>query len=135
MIEDAITELMRSVDIPRYATDEVNAYMDRLALADSTYWCWRRLNSDQNCPSGPDGHSIKGKFYGYTDDKGEPYSHPIPIEMLRRAGKIAAEFPDSGFFVSDYTSEQPDPFIMCWHPGMKNLDRIVFGVWDEPGFE
>lgn len=66
---------------------------------------------------------------GYTFND-RRYTKLIPIEHLRNMKKLADAFPELSFFVSDIVSD-PDPFIMCTtHDGW----RVVFGVWDEPGY-
>lgn len=136
LTEARIVEFMCDANIPRYDTDAVQAYMDRLAIAAGTNWCWKRLSAGQACPQGSDGYRLSWRiqYFGWTDPKGELYQRPVPVEMLRRADLLATRFPRLGFFVADYTDTQPDPFIMCWTRGMGDRDRIVFGVWDEPGF-
>jgi hypothetical protein len=67
---------------------------------------------------------------GFTHDRGGVYQKKIPIEHLRHMQSLSDAFPDLSFFASELDVD-PDPFIMCttfqgW--------RIVFGVWDEPGF-
>ncbi len=72
---------------------------------------------------------VDGETCGHTESG--PYQHPVPLAHLTHALAIKAAFPELEFFVSDYASVKPDPFIMCTH---HDGWRIVFGVWDEPGF-
>lgn len=60
------------------------------------------------------------------------YSRAIPIDMLRRAGQIKAQFKDAVFAVTDYQAVNPDPFISVTLPTFS--EPVIFGVWDEPGF-
>lgn len=68
-----------------------------------------------------------------------PYKHLVPLHALEKAGRIEAKFRDKvKFFVSDYTSPRPDPFIMV-RPAAENLGSVaeynlVFDFWNEPGF-
>ena len=73
---------------------------------------------------------LRHSFAGFTSDN-SPYKLAVPTVHLRHAAMLKAEFPGLNVFVSDYSVPLPDPFIMCTtHNGW----RIVFGVWDEPGF-
>jgi len=62
------------------------------------------------------------------------YTHPIPIDVLRKTQKIIKAFKEDTlhFYVSDYISPKPDPFVLCTTPFG---NTYVFAFWDEPGFD
>ena len=64
----------------------------------------------------------------------------IPLHALEKLKLIENEFGNQvSFYVSDYTSDVPDPFIMVVPKNINtNVDVkdyiIIFDMWDEPGF-
>jgi hypothetical protein len=76
-------------------------------------WYWRR-----QIPS--DGQISQGQ-----------YGLKVPYPVLLTAQKVAAAFPQVHFYVSDYESRNPDPFLAVTAVGMEFL---VIEHWDEPDF-
>ena len=70
---------------------------------------------------------------GHTAVRSGVYTKPIPLEHLKTTKLLIDQFPEMkglSFYVSELAHE-PDPFIMCTtHNGW----RVVFGMWDEPGY-
>jgi hypothetical protein len=107
-----------------------------------TFWCWRPLrNKDimENKIWGVDGWGMgcKHGFYTSKSPYCTPYPNLVPLKTLNLVSKLENRFGDDiKFFVSDYSSEKPDPFIMALininDGGSKNC--VIFDCWDEPGF-
>lgn len=71
-------------------------------------------------------------WHGSANDKNIMYDKLIPAHILKDVQKIENKFENKvKFFVSDYEVVNPDPFIMVT---ANNMNHIIFGVWDEPGF-
>ncbi len=135
MLQAQILRFLQREEMVTYNTERVARYMDSLVARERSLnpkseerllWCWRPLREQD-----------KGALVSHTDfwengaiDQGQ-YNLPVPMSALQIVAKIAAEFPDVHFYVSDYTSNQPDPFLAVTASGMH---FIVVDVWDEPGF-
>lgn len=81
------------------------------------------------------------RSHAYSMYEIAPYSHPIPLDILKRAAALQERFGDAvGFYASDYQTVdmRPDPFIAVAprgrRPAMSGDWYVVFGVWDEPGW-
>lgn len=127
---------------PIYDNDEVHAFMSKLAAERNEWFCWARLDRtaeseqlsrlewDREMRMAAFGHRITQKQHGQLVHT--PYSRPVPLNILKRAAAIRKKFGEEvGFYVSDYASVDPDPFIAVKRGGGP---LIIFGVWDEPGF-
>lgn len=109
---------------PIYDNDAVHGYMSMLAANDGKFFVWKRLGQGEVWPYGKRTH---GEFM--TD----PYQRAIPKNILSRAVSVKKAFGDKvAIYASDYAVEVPDPFI-CARIG--NGKHIIFGMWDEPGFQ
>ncbi len=128
-----VADFMWEHDIPMYLMDEVSAHMTAAAGKEKKQWYWRPLRQQDKDAWGAWGWGDvrKNDFFRGDEDCCALYQKAIPIEILRRVQTLVAEFPTLNFFVSDYGVWQPDPFIIAKNIGM---NRICFGVWDEPGF-
>lgn len=122
-------------NIPNYDNDAVNAYMDMLSARAGKRWAWLRLREQDRENPKKDSHLRRWdeQLCGFTS--ADVYQRLVPLEHLTNALTLSRRFPRLNFFVSDYAvlakDPEPDPFIMCTsHQGW----RVVFGVWDEPGF-
>lgn len=133
--------------LPYYANDAVKVYMDGLVGQlnsrrklvdhdgykrwegpDEVSWHWSRIDAT----SGIQEWTLSGGKIETQKWSRAGYSHAIPIDMLRRAGQIKAQFKDAVFAVTDYQAVNPDPFISVTLPTFS--EPVIFGVWDEPGF-
>lgn len=142
LLEEQLLRFLAEQKIPVYNYNEVHLYLKQKAKEQGKYYIWRPLR-EQDKPSGWHMSSQEGND-GDEDTFGEghgsyhngwdyrPYDKIIPIHILQRVKKIAEKFPSALFFVSDYAIPNPDPFIMVT---ALDVQRIVFGVWDEPAFE
>jgi hypothetical protein len=142
LLQEQLLRFLSEQSIPVYDYRAVDRYLTRIANAEQKIWRWRPLRERDttSCPSWA-GHAKKDlaqrEHYGHGGyDRGresQTYSRAVPIHILRRVKKIQDQFGNKvGFFVSDYASPNPDPFILVT---AAEVDRIIFGVWDEPGFE
>lgn len=116
-------EFASSENIPVYNTQAVSAYLWALARSKgkNVIWGWAPLSSSM--PNNT--HYSNGQYFSV-------YSKKVPVEALRVAAKIKAEYPDASFYVSEFTKMIPDPFMSVLIPGAE--EHIVFAVWDEPSY-
>jgi hypothetical protein len=107
-------------------------------------WCWRPLREKDIITEflwGWDRENCKFNdgFYSSKEWGCRPYERLVPIHALEKVAKIEAKFGDQvKFFVCDYDAPDADPFIMV-RPSKCNSGpsagyRLIFDVWDEPGF-
>lgn len=145
--------VLKKLDYPVYALQEVVAYMDSKAAMESKNrmgWYWRPLrnadlmlgeafgNSGRQNSSNPasDWYSGDSRF-GRT-----PYERLVPLHALKRIAAIEKISRDPvKFMVSDYALAEmithPDPFLMAVIPNARlhdGIGRFVIDFWDEPGF-
>ncbi len=60
------------------------------------------------------------------------YDRVVPFEVLKNVKLLTDKFGDKlKILISDFEVVNPDPFIIAT---ARNMDRVVFGVWDEPAF-
>lgn len=139
LLEEQLLRFLAESQIPIYDCDEVDAYLTQVAKKNNKFWIWKPLR-EKDKPNGwlwgghnNDGASAMRGHGSYRDEwEYRPYAKAVPIHILRRVKKIQDKFGDAvKFFVSDYADPRPDPFIMTTALDVK---RIIFGVWDEPGF-
>lgn len=138
-----LLEFFRAEGINLYDYDQVNKWLAaKKKEANATHWCWRPLREK-------DIVSMYGWGYAngdYTDGFYYPsqagcrlYDRLVPLHALEKVEKIKAKFGDRvKFFVSDYASPKPDPFIMvrttAYFTGTAAEYFLIFDAWDEPGF-
>jgi hypothetical protein len=113
--------------MPIYDTKNVDKFMDGIVAQKNYEAAQARRKSGGRGVLGGDVPVI-----GWKWAKLSAYKHAIPIDILKRAQAIKAEHPTAEFTVTDYEVVNPDPFISVTVDGCA---RIVFGVWDEPGFK
>ena len=144
LLEEQLKRFLVEQKIPTYNLAEVDKYLTHIARAENKFWIWRPLR-EKDTPQGwgwngrrdvsKGDEMYKGHGHGsYTNEwEYRPYDKAVPIHILRRVQKIQEKFgAEALFFVSDYAVPNPDPFIMVT---ALDVDRIVFGVWDEPTFD
>ena len=116
---------IRQNKIKTYKYEEVDKWL--INKAKGKNWYWRPLRE-------------KDKLDSFSNISCEIYDKLIPFHALKKLKIIGEEFGDQvSFFVSDYTSEMPDPFVMVVPKNVnKNVELesfiIIFDMWDEPGF-
>ena len=84
-------------------------------------WGWRPLR----------GSDVKGLTHEHP--LSGTYLHAIPFAVLTTIERLQGRLPHAKFFVSDYETELPDPFLMITHPTL-GLNGFVVERWNEPGF-
>lgn len=133
LLQRQVLQFLADEKMPVYDYDKVMAYLkvdlDKVNERRSSYEyfniAWAPLRDRDRFSGNPDNFS------------GSLYSRLIPVTVLKDVRRVEKKFEyidgDNRlrFFASDYTTLNPDPFVMVTSWGM---DRIVFGVWDEPGF-
>ncbi len=90
-------------------------------------WCWKPLRQSDE---GWTNYTSTAK-HGHLS--GQRYQGAVPLPMLRLVGRISKVFPEVHFYVSDYPSKKPDPFLMVSALGPFN--NLINGHWDEPDFK
>lgn len=162
LVRDQLLEFFEYEGIKRYDYAEVSRWMEKKREeAGIENWCWRPLRAkdvidDYQWGQPHDRHYVGGKLSLWrgeyvggkwvTQNDGfywknwcPPYDRAVPQHALELVARIEARFGDQvKFFVSDYASANPDPFIMV-RPAKRNTGgfenfNLVFDVWDEPGF-
>lgn len=134
LLQEEVADFLWGEGMEMYDLKEVNAYMKMLAQKEKKISFWRPLRSKdvgkvQWGEINQHDHYLNKPGWTYSCNV---YDKTIPLEVLKDVKKIVDKFHDTvAFYVSDYAVPHPDPFILVTAPGM---DRIVFGVWDEPGF-
>jgi len=102
----------------------------------SQLWIWvplRQQDLDKNISIG--GGYGHGHFSTEHVHHKVTYHKAIPIRILRDVKKIEQGMGEQNlaFFASDFEKlTYNDPFIMVT---AKSMNIIIFGMWDEPGFE
>lgn len=139
LFDEQLLRFLSEENIPIFDYDKVDAYLAALAEAQGKVWVWRPLRKkDKPVDWSWSGRLVRKKdetrWHGAYHDSWSyrPYDKAVPIYILRQVKKIQEKFCDHAlFFVSDYAVPNPDPFIMVT---VQDGQKIVFGVWDEPGF-
>jgi hypothetical protein len=142
-IYEQLIEFCELESIKIYDYDQVNKWLGKKKKEEKQkYWCWRPLRDKDICNKtvwGLVDWGYSDGYYDYESNACRPYERLVPIQALNKVLKIENRFGDDvKFFVSDYSSDNPDPFIMV-RPSKRwrgNIERItvIFDVWDEPGF-
>ena len=141
LLEEQILRFLKQEGIHVYDYQEVDAYMTAIAVERKKIWIWRPLR-EQDIIEGWSWRGHDGVKFNRNDIRGHgsyrneweyrPYDKAVPIEILREVKKTHDHFGEKvKFFVSDYADPRPDPFIMVT---ALDVNRIIFGFWDEPGF-
>lgn len=96
-------------------------------------WRWLPLREQDKGKGWELGTSYYNERWVYNGEiDSRIYAHAVPYPVLLTARKIAKEFGDKvAFYVSDYVSPNPDPFLAV---KTLNSDMFVIEKWDEPGF-
>ena len=121
-----------------YDGSEVNAWLvSKLGAARANFWCWRALRpKDEIKNYGWAGIGAHG-FYSSARWECRSYGKLIPKSVLDKVAAIEAKFGESvRFFVTDFVSVRPDPFIMVRPAACHDGENapLIFDAWDEPGF-
>jgi hypothetical protein len=148
LLQEQLLRFLAENQIQIYDYDAVDHYLAAIAEKVGKVWVWRPLrkqdtldwkNENGHChwwgraPTGETGHVTAGHGSCRANEwTYRPYHHAVPAPILWNAKKIHDEFGERvKFFVSDYAVPKPDPFIMVT---AQDVDKIIFGVWDEPSF-
>ena len=133
LIQEKLLRFLELNDIPIFNSREVGAYLDQMVKPLGKKWVWKPLREKDKTENW--GWSREGSFNGFYwpgNSECGLYDNLVPYNILQKVDKIEKSFPDTfKFFVTDYVSLNPDPFIMMTSRGVEN---IIFGVWDEPSF-
>lgn len=137
LLHERILVFCEENDIPVYDLSSVETFLDKKSLNDKEadgHWVWiplRREDMGKLVFIGRRSNSNnKYKLAGYIANDRQ-YHALIPLPILQRVQKLAKEFPEASFYVSDI-SPRTDPFIIIMGLGHS---PIVFARWNEPGFE
>lgn len=131
--------------IKLYDYVQVSAWLTgKKEQAKATHWCWRALREkdvleDYNWGWNREKFAWGDGFYSSKEQSCRPYERLVPMHALEKVAKIETKFEDRvKFFVSDYASPKPDPFIMVRPTAIDSSTndeyKLIFDVWNEPGF-
>ncbi len=148
LLEEKLLHFFANQEIKIFAYNQVFSYLKQKAEKEDKSWIWRPLRERDK----PNGWMFgDANFYNFTDKNGKkrreklfnhgcyrpewdyrPYDKPVPMRILQEVKKIEREFSEKLlFFVSDYATARPDPFIMVT---ALDINRFIFDVWDEPDY-
>lgn len=141
-------QYLREKDWPIYSLPAVTKYLNKMAKAQGARhgWGWHPLRSkDRIEATFGTGRETTPRFDWYHHSHFGVYQRRVPYHALERVHAIETEcnplLLDKGcqavaFFVSEYTVERPDPFLLAVLPQPNDYDppRYVIDFWDEPGF-
>ena len=143
---ESLMFFMQMNDIPVYDYEKVSLYLES-KLTKGKHWQWtplRECDMEANASCTWHGSHVSKK-YGLIYDEylhngmifpKQLYNDLVPAKILLQVGAIAKEFSQARFYVSEI-SEYKDPFICCSFENFRSGNdpkRIIFGMWDEPGF-
>ena len=121
-----VADFLWENDIEMYNYRVVERYLVELGrrLYKDRELVWKPLRF---CDSLNLGRGLHKSFY-----EKEVYARVVPFEVLKNVKLLTDKFGDKlKILISDFDVPNPDPFIIAT---ARNMDRIVFGVWDEPSF-
>jgi len=137
LVREQLSLFLYENGIARFNYKEVKAWLKSKRIeAGKDFWCWCPLREEDVV----DHQWGKWKKDGsYRKEYCAPYDKIIPLQAMNLIKKIQDVFQeDVCFFVSDYPSVVPDPFLMVRTRGnedIKGNDHLfVIAMWDEPGF-
>lgn len=150
-----LAQILIQENISAYDYRKVAAYMNRITPSGKNWqWkplravdyehSWRNLSFDR--PPVADGSFCEAVY-----DKAVPYPVLLTVDKIEQATKDVPSSLKPAFFVTDYVSKNPDPFLMVCVPGNHDItdpladnwrrrvvpipERVfVIERWDEPSF-
>lgn len=146
LLHARILSFFKANGIRVFNYEDVSAYMVEKAEAEDKIWHWRPLRSVDVVTDWDWGANRLGNFGQHISIDGwkahdyysarvkacRTYHREVPLRVLGTVEQIHKEFGDKvNFFVTDYSSPNPDPFIGII---VRDMERIVFDYWDEPDF-
>lgn len=143
LLEARLLTFFREQGMKRFEYAAVARYLTSQAKKGDQVWFWRPLREkdhpkDWQWGSVRTGGVYWNDWYNARYDACRPYHRAIPLRVLARVEQIAQAFPSVLFFVTDMADKEqlnlsvrPDPFICVT---ARDVSRIIFDVWDEPGF-
>ena len=137
LLEQNVRNFLAENGICVFPYKKVERYLDsKFGKCENPYpkeskWIWRPLRP---CDFGMS-RDVSGKCRnGSVVEKGPYYHGPIPPEVLLTVEKIAPEFPEIKFLVSDVLDPADrfgDPFLAL---GAEGMNLLVIERWGEPSF-
>lgn len=130
-----LKDFVAEQEIPVYKYDRVHAFLVAKMQEDPTVkrrerWCWAPLREVEV--------KLKLFFPGQRSKRKNghiapnQYGRAVPLKVLQLVEKFTKKFGDKVcFYVSEYASENADPFLMLAPPG---ITPMIIAHWDEPGF-
>lgn len=131
-----LLNFLQREEIPVYDSERVSNFMTALVVREKggstfdpfsmrltgTVWVWRPMLSEES----------KASWFTYGSFAGGRYQREVPLDVLRTVAKVKGAFPDAKFYVTDYETVKPDPFLCVKLDG---CEHVVIAVWDEPDFK
>jgi len=134
--EARIIRVIHDADLPVYSFDKVDGYLWRAALkaGPNTRWVWKPLRHadiQSILDAGVNWHERAGVGTIVADK----YARRVPIEILATMKSVLDSAPDAVFFVSDYETVKPDPFLAVTTRELLGAGKLwIVAQWGEPGF-
>lgn len=144
MLKQQVELVLQRSNVQVYDLDHVYEYMLGMAQKQGDWYTWNwyalrqsdlskvELNHHSKTFSRPT-NNRRSEIIFYGRFANGVYGKTVPIHILRMVKELEKDLDMEriGFYVTDYTAVNPDPFICLTAHG---LPIYVFGVWDEPGF-
>lgn len=126
-----LLNFLQREEIPVYDNGRVDEFMGNIVSGINSsrprgerdlVWIWKPLIGEAR----RDFWTVNGAFHW------RQYSMAVPMGALKDVAKVKAEFPEARFYVTDYETVKPDPFLCVKLDG---CEHVVIAVWDEPDFK
>ena len=134
LVLDKIRAYLRSRDNRVYHLEEVEGFLAQQMPNNCRSIRWVALRTEDRID--PNWWYL-GRDYGHciVGFQGHGYSRPLPLPALYLVRDIEQKLGKNevSFFVSDYASAMPDPFLAV-APRENITDLTVIFHWDEPNF-
>lgn len=138
--EARITDAIAKLGLHVYTFSLVDDYLYSKAIehGKNIRWVWKAMrDADLKAMAGLQSYPVIDAESVDQTGVMDPmqYARRLPVSVLENVKNFLGEVPDANFFISDYVSVKPDPFLMVTTPRLFAAGKIwVIQVWDEPGF-
>lgn len=129
-----LLNFLQREEIPVYSNERVSNFMTALVIKEhgpmshnmgipyGVVWVWNPLLHDRP----PSTWATYGSF------SGPRYAREVPLDVLKTVARVKTAFQEAKFYVTDYQSMVPDPFLCV---KLDDCEHVVIAVWDEPDFK
>jgi len=137
MDEANLLDAISTVGLHVYDWTTVDEYLYRKALRQGAHmrWVWKPLREadlqSAHMANAASGFTIPRVGYIFA----EQYAQEVPLRILMDVKAILDADPSAKFFISDYETIKPDPFLMVTTEKLLKAGKCwIIDRWDEPGF-